>query len=311
MAEQKRYVYSNEEEKVFNLLTITGRYRIIGSQNLSHLKYKSDFDLQEIFKTEIVNDYPKKILKLFQDKFIKASKEPNMYITDFKCGEDDKGEPLRWDKQTIKKGKQTINGKTYLFIKCLLQKATIKMDIIAFIDGMATEFTENYYFKLNDFQNYDNKTKEQIYKEILADGREYLKEGNVMKALKRVNASLRIIDKKPDIQKLIESFLNTHTGLLNAIKNDIDTLKTLSETKFKKISREKITENISLIQELLEKTEDNKLSKTAIDELNLIKQVSLKQMPNRLDEVRQYLQERINKESHSFVNKNPKIKSFF
>lgn len=308
---QKRYVFSRDEEQIFNLLTITGRYRIIGSQNIPHLEYKSDFDLQEFFNSPNLKGYPKKILKIFQDKFVRASKDENIYIIDMKCGEDEKNEALRWNKQTIKKGSQLLNGKTYLFKDCLLHKSTIKMDIIAFIDGIATEFTENYYFKLKNYQNYDNKTKEQIYKEILDDGRAYLKQGNVMKALKRVNASLMLVDKDEAIQKLIQSFLNTHTGLLNAIKNDIDTLKNLTETKFKKIDREKITNNISLIQKLLERVEDDKLRETAIKELELIKRLSLKQMPTRLDEVRDYLQQRINKESNAFVNKNPKLKSFF
>ena len=35
-----RSVYSREENKVFNLLTITGRYKIVGSQSIPHIKYK-------------------------------------------------------------------------------------------------------------------------------------------------------------------------------------------------------------------------------------------------------------------------------
>ena len=46
-----RSVYSREENKVFNLLTITGRYKIVGSQSIPHIKYKSDFDLLEYFNT--------------------------------------------------------------------------------------------------------------------------------------------------------------------------------------------------------------------------------------------------------------------
>tara|TARA_R110000765_G_scaffold256856_1_gene357227 strand:+ start:733 stop:1665 length:933 start_codon:yes stop_codon:yes gene_type:complete len=307
----KRYVYSPEEEKVFNLLTITGKYRVVGSQMLPHLKYKSDFDLQEYFQTPNVNGYPKKIWELFKNKFVKASKDPNLYITDFKCGEDDKKEPLRWNKQNIKKGFQTVNGKKYLFTDCILQKATMKMDIIAFIDGVATEFTENYFFKLNGFQNYKDTTKEEISKNLTVDGREYLKKGNVLKALKRVNASLRLSNTKPNIQKLIEKFLNSPTGFLNAIKNDIDTLKTLTETKFKKVDREKIKENISLIQRLLEDVNDKKLRETAIKELESVKRISIKHIPDRLDEVREYLQQRINRESNVFVNKHSFLKSLF
>lgn len=308
---EKRNVYNRQEEKVFNLLTITGRYKIIGSQTLPHLKYKSDFDLQEYFKTPTVGKYPQQILKLFQEKFQRALKDPNMFITDFKCGEDDKGEPLRWTKQTIKKGSQVVDGKTYYFTDVILQKSTIKMDIIAFINGVATEFTENYYFQLNGFRNFENEPIQEIKSDILEDGREYLKEGNVFKALKRVNASLILLDKDPKVQKLLENFFNSHTGYLNGIKNDIDTLKTLTENNFKKVPRDKIIDNISIIQKELEKCKEKQLRETAIEELQSIKKISIKQMPNRLDEIREYLQQQINRESDAFVQKHAFLKSLF
>jgi hypothetical protein len=307
-----RSVYSREENKVFNLLTITGRYKIVGSQSIPHIKYKSDFDLLEYFNTLDVGKYPQQILKIFQKKFERASKDPNIFITDFKCGEDDKGEPLRWTKQTIKKGSQVVGGKEYKFVDVLLQKSIIKMDIIAFIDGIATEFTEMYYFTLNGYQNYDNKPIEKIYEEILEDGREYLKQGNVMKALKRVYASLNLLDKEKPIRKMLVEFFNGHTGWLNSVKNDIDTLKTLTENKFRKPPRDKVKDNISLIQQKLTNCPDKRLKEVAINELEEIKnKVSLKQMPKRLDEIREYIQQKVNKESHEFVEKHPKLKSFF
>lgn len=307
-----RSVYSREENKVFNLLTITGRYKIVGSQSIPHIKYKSDFDLLEYFNTLDVGKYPQQILKLFQKKFERASKDPNIFITDFKCGEDDKGEPLRWTKQTIKKGSQVVGGKEYKFTDVLLQKSVIKMDIIAFIDGIATEFSEMYYFTLNGYQNYDEKPIEKIYEEILEDGREYLKQGNVMKALKRVYASLNLLDKEKPLRQMLVKFFNGHTGWLNSVKNDIDTLKTLTENKFRKPPRDKVKHNISLIQQKLVDCPEKRLKEVAINELEEVKnKVSLKQMPKRLDEIREYIQQQVNKESHEFVEKHPKLKSFF
>ena len=307
-----RSVYSREENKVFNLLTITGRYKIVGSQSIPHIKYKSDFDLLEYFNTLDVGKYPQQILKIFQNKFERASKDPNIFITDFKCGENDKGEPLRWTKQTIKKGSQVVGGKEYKFTDVLLQKSVIKMDIIAFIDGIATEFSEMYYFTLNGYQNYDEKPIEKIYEEILEDGREYLKEGNVMKALKRVYASLNLLDKEKPLRQILVKFFNGHTGWLNSVKNDIDTLKTLTENNFRKPPRDKVKHNISLIQQKLTNCPEKRLKEVAINELEEIKnKVSLKQMPKRLDEIREYIQQQVNKESHEFVEKHPKLKSFF
>jgi len=169
-----------------------------------------------------------------------------------------------------------------------------------------------YYFTLNGYQNYDDKPIEKIYQEILDDGREFLKDGNVMKALKRVFASLNLIDKQPLIRKQLTEFFNGHTGYLNSVKNDIDTLKTLTENKFRKPPRDKVKDNIALIQQKLVDCPEKRLKEVAINELEEIKnKVSLKQMPKRLDEIREYIQRQVNKESHEFVEKHPKIKSFF
>mgnify|MGYP000002872928 CR=1 FL=1 len=302
-----RQVYSPQEHEVFNLLTITGRYKIVGSQTLPHLKFKSDFDLLEQFNTPDVGSYPKRILKIFQAKFKRALKEPNMFITDFKCGEDDKGEPLRWDKKSIQEG--VLRG--YRFEDQLLKKSVIKMDIIAFIDGVAIEFTNNFWFRLNGYQNYENKTTDQIYKEMLQDGREYLADGNVFKAMKRVFASLKLIDKGKETRDLMQTFFNSSVGYLNSVKNDIDTLKTLTETKFKKVPRDKVVKNLDLIQQKLESSPYPRLKTVGIDYLTAIKKAPIKKMPEMLGDVRDYLQCAINDFSHEFVENHPEIKKFF
>ena len=65
-------------------------------------------------------------LKIFQQKFKQAEENPTLFIVDFKCGEIN-GEPIRWNKTTIKRGKQTINGKVFSFQKCVLMKSVINI----------------------------------------------------------------------------------------------------------------------------------------------------------------------------------------
>ncbi len=65
---------------------------------------RGGYNLEEQI-SETHKDYPSILLSLFQKKYKKAEEDPNIFITDFKCGEID-NIPLRWDKESIKTGKQ-------------------------------------------------------------------------------------------------------------------------------------------------------------------------------------------------------------
>ena len=126
---------------VIDILKIKSVERI-GSSADPKIKYASDIDFQELHETD---DFFPNILRKFQEKFVKAEGNKNIFITDFKCGLF-RGQPIRWNKHTVKLGYQTIDGIRLEFIDCLQQKSLIKMDIIALINGIFTEFSNNYYF---------------------------------------------------------------------------------------------------------------------------------------------------------------------
>ena len=99
--------FNENVRKVFNYLTITGKYNVIGSASLKRIKYSADYDLNELMeskksKKKILNG----ILKMFREKFKEAKKDPNRFITDFKCGLDTDGEPLRWDYKDMMKDRR-------------------------------------------------------------------------------------------------------------------------------------------------------------------------------------------------------------
>ena len=139
-------------QHVYNLLTITGKYTIIGSASDKSIKYVSDYDLQEYikkpkFSKNILDD----IYEDFLDKFEKAKANPKIFITDFKCGMDTNDEPLRWNYYDMKRGsKKLTDGRDISFQQAMTQKTTCKMDIIALINGLFCEFSENYNFKIGD-----------------------------------------------------------------------------------------------------------------------------------------------------------------
>ena len=39
--------FNNNTKEIFNIMSVAGKYQIIGSSNISNLIYNSDYDLQE------------------------------------------------------------------------------------------------------------------------------------------------------------------------------------------------------------------------------------------------------------------------
>jgi len=297
-----------KDKDIFKLLTITGRYKVIGSATVPHLLYVSDFDLQEFFSKAKVKDYPDKILELFREKYKVALANPDIFIIDFKCGEHER-EPIRWDKKTIADGYQMIGKKKYTFQKCILQKSTIKMDIIAFIDDDATEYSENYYFQLNGFSSYCSLTKDEVLYSIKEDILDFYQEGNLFKALKRIFAFIRLRDGRED--KALIKFFNSQTGLINSIKNELEIVKTVLENNFKPVSVGRITKNLGLIQKQLLKVKEENLRDKAIEEIEEIKGLSQAKQIGRIHEITVYLQRRIVKDARAFLEGNERFQAYF
>ena len=76
--------YNKDVLKVFDKLTINGKYTVIGSGNLKKIEYNSDYDLQELIKEKKGKTILDKIYHLFKDKFKSCKKDDNYFITDFK-----------------------------------------------------------------------------------------------------------------------------------------------------------------------------------------------------------------------------------
>jgi len=69
--------------------SIQGRYKIIGSNSYRVLRYANDYDIQTDIKGNNM-DYLEKITQHFKKQFVKAKSSQNIWITDFKCGMDER-----------------------------------------------------------------------------------------------------------------------------------------------------------------------------------------------------------------------------
>lgn len=295
---------------IFNLLTISGKYKVIGSAGLKSIKYASDYDLDELYKNtnKKIED---KIYQLFKDKFDEAEKNPNIFITDFKCGMDTNGEALRWDKKDMKKGYKIMeDGRKITFQECLDIKTTTKLDMIVLIDGLFTEFSENYYFKFGENRgNFfpEDADKKHIEVSLKHSFDEYMYiERNYFKALKRSFAYKKLSNEKKYKKQLIKmiDFFNSETGLINKLRGDLDVLILVLENKFRKPKLEDIINNVNHIYQQLPKISIKNITPKFN---NILKRKTKNSLINSIEKLRDILFEYVNNKTLDFIYKNKNL----
>jgi len=252
-------------KNIFDLMTIEGKYKVIGSSNLKNVLYNSDYDLAEFDEFKSLKSGQEYIYHRFKDIFKKAESNKNVFITDFKCGVDSDNEPLRWNKKDIEKGFKTLkNGKKQSFNDSLIDKDnTIKIDIVSLIDGVFVEFSENLYFKFGEgktaITNYipSDITKPKILASIKADFFDKLKDGKPFKALKRKFAYYKLLDtdKYKNLLNTLLNFFNSPVGIVAKAHADLDTIILVMESS-DKVKIEDVVNNIQNIKQNLSYTPD-------------------------------------------------------
>ena len=230
---QERNINSNVKKliEVFNIISLTRKYKIIGSSNLKNIRYNSDFDLADFYdnKKPTLN----KIVKYFQYIYKTLDKKNSYsYITDFKCGLNIDEEPLKWTKKEVISNKKLLLDNSYITLEeAIQQKSIIKIDVVSYINDTFIEISENYLIKIGNVSNFEkseideNKIIESIKKSELDE----VKNNNYNKALKRLFSSL--YHKNKNDKKLIKlvEFFNSSVGILNKARADLDVLILLLE----------------------------------------------------------------------------------
>ena len=275
---------------VIDILRIKDVQRIGSSADVK-IKYASDIDLQEVIQTD---DFFPEILRKFQQRFSKAQANPNIFITDFKCGMF-RGQPVRWNKHTIKDGFQNIDGINISFINCLQQKSIIKMDIIALVNRIFTEFSNNYYFTFsNGFSTMpgDNTKLSNVF---LLQFQQKMKEKKYFKALKRLYSYFKIKKNKKMQQTLVE-FFNSNVGKLNYQINGLQILDEVMDNPFRQPKKSDVIHNINIIKNNLPPELDQKID-------SILKRPTLQTMRMAIKDVIQQLTEVVNEQTMEFIDK--------
>lgn len=305
--------FSDKIQKTINLLTISRKVRIVGSAGLKNIRHVNDFDLNELYERNFDTDEAlDEIYKMFKVKFQVAEKDPSIFITDLKCGKDCDDEPLRWDKNDIKRGTKTLeDGSTITFQECILMKTTFKMDLIKIIDGRFVEFSDNYLIKLGDEANF---FPHDVQLDHLANNLKHSYDdyfyvcGNLFKGLKRAFSYYLLVGKGKNeaILKKLLDFFNSPTGKLYQLKGQIGTILIAMENAsgFRQPKITDVKKNIKLILSELEPLPTTNIKKKLEVAFN---SSNKKKIMNNLESAEKDLFLIINQITADFVLKNKDV----
>jgi hypothetical protein len=221
---------------------------------------------------------------------------------------DSDGEPLRWGKNDMNKGFKVLkDGRKIAFQDCILMKTTMKLDAICLIDGVYTEFSDNYLIKLGNDANFfpHDIQKEHNLNSIKHSFDEYFYAShNYMKGLKRCFAYYKLEGGNKSKMTTLFNFFNSSTGLLYVQWAEIGILKTLLEQKFRKPNITDVRRNIKLIADKCKSVNFPSLEKSlklAYDSKVLSK------MEGFLDHAAADLLKIINSQCLGFLKKNKSV----
>jgi len=215
---------------VFSFMSIGGTQMLVGSAADPDIKYFADYDLMETayFKKGSYNY----ILDLFRSKYKSAYKTEGLWITDFKCGSF-RGQPLRWDKDSINLGYIIIEDTHIYFVDCLQMTSRIKLDVIANVDSRLTEFSDIYFIKIADTFISPVLDLTETLKSLYADFLNF-KQFNLFKAIKRLYSFFKL-KKDPVRLKIIRDLLNSDLGDEYIEISKLQTKLLLNEQLFKRV----------------------------------------------------------------------------
>jgi len=256
-----------DNKSIYAFLSIDGEQSLVGSSADKNILYSADYDLLENKSFNKSSDIYNHIYKLFKDKYNEALKNPNIWITDFKCGVF-RGQPQKWSKEEIKRGYKNIDGNILLFTDCLQQKSRIKLDIIAIDkDHNITEYSDIYIIRIGEFNLTDNVNIEDIKTSILNDFYSYANDKKYFKALKRLYSYAKITNAKK-LQNDLVSIFNSSLGEDYKTMSDLNTLLLLLEQKFKPINKEIILTHLKMMKINTNKNKLKPSLNTMIDTIN-------------------------------------------
>lgn len=298
--------YVKKLRDVLNIISLSSKYKVIGSSNIKNILYNSDYDVDGFYDNS--KGSVKKIVKYFQYIFRTLdSKRSYSFITDFKCGINDNGEALKWTKEEVMKNRKRyidndLDERYITLDEAIQQESLIKLDVISYINNTFVEISEKYYIKLNGKANFNesNVNINKIITDLKENEKREVKDNNYNKALKR-NFSWRSIKNRNDLKlKKLLDFFNSSVGILNKARSDLDVLILLLETNKPVLMKQLL----SALDNMKFQTSYNTIEDLTNDFIRLEKIKSKKMLYKPLLLLREKIYKIVNGLSKSFYKKN-------
>ena len=230
------HTFNDAITDTFAMMQLSTRQKLVGSASVVGNIITNDYDLNELFKSNgNMDKILLKIWKMFCKKFNNIYKTTDVWIVDFKCGEQN-GNPIRWNRTNLLEG-STASG--IKFVDCILQPNTVcKLDIVQYLNGNFSEISEMYYFDINNKTNTNPNDLELsgIIHNLEKDRLELLADGNLFKAMKREYRILDLLHKKPNRIAKLDQIFNGELGLLYHCISDLNTVIIIKEQNFRDVS---------------------------------------------------------------------------
>jgi hypothetical protein len=179
----------------------------------------------------------------FKNVFEIIKRSDNVVISDFKYGETN-STSLRWTTEEMKND----NDQGVAFAEALRHKSMIKMDIIALISGRFIEIREVYNIYLDGEPNM-SPSLHDIVDDITKEYLDEVRDGNYIKALKRMLSLLKLKGEEPRKQDILLDYFNSPEGLIYRCKNDLETLYLVLDIP--KFDLSEIRESLQLLKETI------------------------------------------------------------
>ncbi|MEI7669309.1 MAG: hypothetical protein WCJ33_04440, partial [Pseudomonadota bacterium] len=288
--------FNRATSKVFHLMSISGKYRIVGSANIADLMYCSDYDMNE---SEELKSFDV-VYHSFKTKFKSAKNNKDVFITDFKAGVHD-GKPLRWTYDDIMKGNKTVDNVNISFEDAIKSKGLVKLDCICIVGGKYLEFSDIYYFRVGGVKYYEKIDEKSVRRDLKKSMHEEYELGNWMKFSKRV-FSLAVLDGK---KKLIDDlcvYFNGPTGFMNKQLSDLKIIELIMKQTFRKPKIQDIDNNLQSIKQNLSFHSGLSLPDAIIGKIDMICDAkTMKKKLQIIDFVIGELSRIINKDANEFL----------
>ena len=278
--------FNDKAVEAFNHMSLTSKFKVVGSAAIKKSIYFADFDLFETVR----NKSERAIYRHFRALFKLFRKSPTTLITDFKCGVDANGDPLRWDYASMMRGE----NQGVKFTDAVKQRSMVKLDVVLLLNGRFLEITEVYSIFIRHKSNYQ-RTKEEHLQEIIEEYITLVNNKNWFKALKKVFLYLKHTGEAPKIQQLLLTYFNQPIGLLYRAKTDIETILEVLEHQKVKVADVRVA-----LQALKETV-------SAFDVKNNLERISKygkKRMRRPLEKQRDLLLAHLNREANRFIKRH-------